>query len=56
VAAALGRDRRLTALILVGFAILFAAGVWFIYRVAKGWLALRDGDNAVKSPRPAREY
>jgi len=27
----------------VGFAILFAAGVWFIYRVAKGWLALRDG-------------
>jgi uncharacterized membrane protein len=33
----------LTALILVGFAILFAAGVWFIYRVAKGWLALRDG-------------
>jgi uncharacterized membrane protein len=33
----------LTALILVGFAILFAAAVWFIYRVAKGWLALRDG-------------
>jgi uncharacterized membrane protein len=32
-----------TALILVGFAILFAAAVWFIYRVAKGWLALRDG-------------
>jgi uncharacterized membrane protein len=34
----------LTALILVGFAILFAAAVWFIYRVAKGWLALRDGN------------
>lgn len=33
----------LTTLILVGFAVLFGAAVWFIYRVAKGWLALRDG-------------
>ena len=33
----------LTALILVGFVVLFAAAVWFIYRVAKGWLALREG-------------
>lgn len=33
----------ITTLILVGFAVLFAAWVWFIYRVAKGWLALRAG-------------
>lgn len=33
----------LTALILVGFAVLFGAALWFVYRVAKGWLALRDG-------------
>ena len=32
-----------TTLILVGFVVLFAAVVWFIYRVAKGWLALRAG-------------
>ena len=32
-----------TAIILVGFAILAAAAIWFIYRVAKGWLALRAG-------------
>lgn len=32
-----------TALILVGFAVMFAAAVWFIYRVARGWLALRAG-------------
>jgi uncharacterized membrane protein len=32
-----------TTLILVGFAVLFAAAVWFIYRVVKGWLALRAG-------------
>jgi uncharacterized membrane protein len=33
--------------ILVGFltwpALMFALGVWAIYRVARGWLALRDG-------------
>jgi uncharacterized membrane protein len=32
-----------TTLILVGFVVLFATAVWFIYRVAKGWLALREG-------------
>ncbi len=32
-----------TTLVLVGFAVLFAAVVWFIYRVAKGWMALRAG-------------
>jgi len=38
-----GAIGALTALILIGFAVLFAVSVWFIYRVAKGWLALRDG-------------
>ena len=32
-----------TALLLVGFAILAATAIWFVYRVAKGWLALRAG-------------
>ena len=29
--------------VLVGFAILFAAAVWIIYRIVKGWLYLADG-------------
>jgi uncharacterized membrane protein len=29
--------------VLVGFAILFAAAVWVIYRIVKGWLYLADG-------------
>jgi uncharacterized membrane protein len=33
----------LLALVLVGFAILFAAAVWLIYRIVKGWLNLNDG-------------
>ena len=28
--------------VLVGFAILFAAAVWIIYRIVKGWLYLAD--------------
>ena len=32
-----------TAVFVVGFAVLFGSAVWFIYRVAKGWLALRAG-------------
>ena len=33
----------LLAFVLVGFAILFAAAVWIIYRIVKGWLCLADG-------------
>jgi uncharacterized membrane protein len=33
----------ITAFVLVGFAILFAAWVWAIYRVVKGWLKLNEG-------------
>lgn len=29
--------------VLVGYVILLAAGVWLIYRIVKGWLYLRDG-------------
>ena len=32
-----------TVWLLVGFAILFAAWVWAIYRVIKGWLKLNEG-------------
>jgi len=38
-----GAIGAVTSLILVGFAVLFATAVWFIYRIAKGWLALRAG-------------
>jgi uncharacterized membrane protein len=31
------------AMLLVGFAILFVAWVWAIYRVVKGWLKLSEG-------------
>ena len=43
----------ITTLILVGFAVLFAAWVWFIYRVAKGWLALRAGKPVGNALRPS---
>jgi uncharacterized membrane protein len=32
-----------TAFVLVGFAILFAAAIWFIYRIVKGFLYWNDG-------------
>lgn len=33
----------LTFIIVIGWVILFANALWFIYRVAKGWLNLIDG-------------
>jgi uncharacterized membrane protein len=30
------------AFVLVGFAILFAASIWMIYRIVKGWLKLNE--------------
>ena len=32
----------LTALVFVGFLVLAAAGIWVIYRIAKGWLYLSE--------------
>ena len=32
-----------TLVVLVGIAILLAAGIWFVYRVVKGWTELRAG-------------
>lgn len=41
----------LLAIVLIGFAIwavgFFALGVWAIYRIAKGWLRLRDRQTVV---------
>lgn len=40
----------LLAIVLIGFLILGAVGLWYIYRIVKGWLALNDGkelDNAL---------
>ena len=33
----------LTAIILVGFLVWLTAAVWLVYRIAKGWLRLNDG-------------
>lgn len=33
----------LLCLIIVGWAVLAAAGIWYIYRVVKGWLRLSEG-------------
>jgi uncharacterized membrane protein len=33
----------LTYIIVIGWAILFAATLWLIYRILKGWLNLNDG-------------
>jgi uncharacterized membrane protein len=33
----------LLAIVLVGFLILAVTGLWYIYRIVKGWLALNDG-------------
>ncbi len=30
-------------LVLVGWAVLLAVAIWYIYRIASGWLRLRDG-------------
>jgi uncharacterized membrane protein len=32
----------ITTMILVGYVILFINAIWLIYRIAKGWLNLRD--------------
>lgn len=32
-----------TTFIIVGFAILFADLIWYIYRIVKGWIRLNDG-------------
>jgi uncharacterized membrane protein len=45
----------LSLVIVVGFFVLFANLVWFIYRIAKGWLRLNEGkpmyDNAPALPQ-----
>jgi uncharacterized membrane protein len=33
----------ITSLIFIGWAVLVAAGIWFIYRIVRGWLNLNDG-------------
>ena len=33
----------LTVVIFIGFAIWAAAFIWFVYRIAKGWLRLNEG-------------
>ncbi len=36
--------------ILIGFPLMLAVGVWVIYRIVKGWLALAD-DKAVDATK-----
>lgn len=33
----------LSLVVVVGFAVLFANLVWFIYRIVKGWIRLKEG-------------
>ena len=33
----------LLVIVLIGFLILGAVGLWYIYRIVKGWLAFNDG-------------
>ena len=41
------------AIVVIGFAVLFADFVWFVYRVAKGWIRLNEGKPMyVPSPAP----
>lgn len=51
-AAVVGIASAVLAIVLIGFAIwiigFFALGVWAIFRIARGWLRLRDGQ-----PMPA---
>jgi len=38
------------AIVFIGFAVLFVAWVWAIYRVVKGWLKLTEGKPVQPSP------
>ena len=38
------------AIVMVGFAVLFVAWIWAIYRVVKGWLKLTEGKPVMPSP------
>ena len=40
----------LTFIIVIGWFILIAAGIWIIYRVVKGWLYLVDGKPLYTAP------
>lgn len=40
----------ITTLILIGWAVLFANTVWFIYRLAKGWLRLNENKAMYTQP------
>jgi uncharacterized membrane protein len=33
----------ITFVLIIGYFVLFAAGLWYIYRIVKGWLNLNDG-------------
>ena len=40
----------LTTAILIGYVVLFFVPIWFIYRIAKGWIYLVDGKELYLSP------
>ena len=42
------------AFVLIGFAVLFADFIWFVYRIAKGWIRLNEGKPMyLTNPAPA---
>jgi len=38
------------AVVVVGFAVMFVAWIWAVYRVVKGWLKLTEGKPVLPSP------
>ncbi len=42
----------LLALVVVGFAILAADGIWVLYRIIKGWIRLSEGKPMYADPAP----
>ena len=40
----------ITLVLIVGIFILIADGIWFIYRIAKGWLRLNEGKAMYETP------
>ncbi|MES2958055.1 MAG: hypothetical protein V4792_07695 [Pseudomonadota bacterium] len=45
-----GAVGMLLVVVVVGFAVLFVAWIWTVYRVVKGWLKLTEGTPVLPSP------
>jgi uncharacterized membrane protein len=48
-----GAIGAILCLVVIGFGVLAAAGIWFLYRVIKGWLRLNEGKPMYEVASPA---